>query len=146
MRLTQPSSVNVLINSANWDWPEAVARIFRPSGINALVAQSFNETLRLVTNNRIHLAIFDISNENLISPNTKPVTTEQILNTIRSIRTRDHLLPLILITDSASSRILGQALSLGAFCVIAKPVDIGILSQQVHRLFSKLYGFNLSDN
>jgi len=146
MRLTQPSSVNVLINNANWDWPDAVARIFRPSGINALVAQNPNETLRLVTNNKIHLAILDISNENATSFNNKPITTEQILNTIRSIRTRDHLLPFILITDSANSRILGQALSLGAFCVITKPVDIAILSQQIQRLFSKLYGFNLHEN
>ncbi len=47
-RLSQPESVNVLISNANWPWPQAVAEIFQPLGINALIANSSNDIVRII--------------------------------------------------------------------------------------------------
>ncbi len=58
-RLSQPDHVNVLIGNADWPWPQAVAEIFRPRGINALVANSPDEMVHIIDNSRIHLAILD---------------------------------------------------------------------------------------
>ena len=128
MRSSEQGSVNVLLSDAHWAWPQAVAEIFHPQGINPLVAQSADEMVRLVRNNRIHLAILDSYMEEL--------TGVQVL---RMLRRSDPELPCILLAQEVSDRLLERALSLDAFSVLAKPVDLRLLAEQVDRLFVKHY-------
>jgi DNA-binding response OmpR family regulator len=127
-RLSQPQHVNVLLDSAHWAWPRAVEEIFQPRGVNALVAQSSGDMVRLVDNNRIHLAILDSGREELGG-----------LQTLRMIRKQNELVPCIMLAQCTDKHLLSEALNLGAFCVVAKPVDMQLLAGQVNRLFMKYY-------
>ena len=59
------------------------------------------------------------------------------------IRKQDALVPCILLAQIMDKHLLSQALNLGAFCVVAKPVDIQLLAEQVNRLFLKYYDSKL---
>ena len=131
-RLSQPQHVNVLLDSAHWAWPRAVEEIFQPRGVNALVADSSGDMVRLVDNNRIHLAILDSGREELGG-----------LQTLRMIRKHDALIPCIMLAQMMDKHLLSEALNLGAFCVVAKPVDMQLLAEQINRLFQKYYDSKL---
>jgi len=116
--------------------------IFQPRGINALLARSPSETVRLVTNNRIHLAILDDGSE---STTESPARRLKLgpkgsgIRTLRSIRNRDRLLPCILLAQQVDDRLLTDALALGAFSVLGKPVDLQLLAGKIDQLFRKCY-------
>jgi len=131
-RLSQPQHVNVLLDNAHWAWPRAVEEIFQPRGVNALVAQSSGDMVKLVDSNRIHLAILDSGREELGG-----------LQTLRMIRKQDALVPCIMLAQIVDKHLLSQALNLGAFCVVAKPVDMQLLAEQVNRLFLRYYDSKL---
>ena len=130
-RLSQPNSINVLLSNPDWAWPQAVAEIFQPRQINALIANTLNDVLNLVSHNRMHLAILDSR-------------TDEISGTgaLKIIRQQDRLLPCILLAEKPSRRLLAEALSLNAFSVLAKPVDLTLLAEQIDRLFLKYYNIN----
>ena len=132
-RLSQPQNINVLISDANWAWPEAVTKIFQPRGINALVADSTGDVLRLVTKNKIPLALLDVLFNNDLSG----------IEALKVIRHHDRLLPCILLAQQVDERLLAQALALDAFSVLAKPVDLAILAAQIDRLFRKYYASDI---
>lgn len=131
-KLTQPENVNVLISNANWSWPQAVMEIFQPRGINALVADSAQDMLRIVSSNKIHLAILDMALEELSG-----------MQTLKMIRNHDKLLPCMLLAQNPNDRLLAQALSLNVFSVLGKPVDLKLLASQIDRLFTKYYASNM---
>jgi len=130
-RLSQPNNINVLIGNPDWAWPQAVSEIFQPRQINALIANTLNDMLNLVSHNRMHLAILDSR-------------TDEISGThaLKIIRQHDQLLPCILLAEKPSRGLLAEALSLNAFSVLAKPVDLTLLAEQIDRLFLKYYDIN----
>ncbi len=130
-RLTQPDQVNILIGNADWPWPEAVEKIFRPRSINALVANSSSEMVRIIIKNQIHLAILDESFDDLSG-----------MHTMKIIRKHDKLLPCIMLASHIDRTFLTEALNLDVFSVVAKPVDMTILTGQLKRLFTKFYSIN----
>ena len=111
--LSQPRTVNVLLNNANWAWPQAVEEIFQPRGVNALLADTACDVVRLVDQNKIHLAILDISRDE-----------HSGMQTLRMIRKHDLLMPCILLAHQFDRRLLAEALLLHAFSVMGKPVDL----------------------
>jgi len=132
LRLSQADHVNVLLSDADWAWPQAVRSIFQPRGINALLANSATEVVRLVANTKIHLAILDTSLDDLSG-----------IETLKIVRQHDPLLPCILLAHQPGQRLLAQALALHAFSVLAKPVDLHLLAGQIDRLFLKYYASNM---
>jgi len=46
--LSKFEEVNVLASEANWAWPEAVRSIFRPRGVNLLVADNPAEFVHVI--------------------------------------------------------------------------------------------------
>jgi len=130
--LSQPRTVNVLLNSANWAWPQAVEKIFQPRGVNALLADTACDVVRLVDQNKIHLAILDISRDE-----------HSGMQTLRMIRKHDRLMPCILLAQTFDTRLLAEALFLHAFSVMGKPVDLNLLAGQVDRLFVKYYASDM---
>ena len=127
-KLSQPDSVNVLISNANWAWPQAVAEIFQPRGFNALVANSAQDLVQLVSKNRIHLAILDMVMGNVSA-----------MHSLKIIRQYDQLLPCIVLAQKPAESFLAEALALDAFSVVDKPVDLNLLAYQVDRLYKKYY-------
>ena len=126
--LSKLEEINVLASEANWAWPEAVRYIFRPRGVNLLVAENPSEFVHIIRNKRIHTTIVDVDSEKFNG-----------LATIKIIRMDYPLLPCILLTSRAGQSLLDTALRLDVFSVIDKPVDMAILQQQLNRLFIKKY-------
>ena len=130
-RLSQPENINVLIGNADWAWPQAVSQIFQPRRINALVADSLSDMVRLVAHNKMHLAILDSRPDDVSG-----------MQALKIIRQHDQLLPCILLAVQPSRRLLADALALNAFSVLVKPVDLTLLADQIDRLFLKYYDIN----
>ncbi len=120
--------INVLVNGNQWAWPEALRNIFAPCGVDVLMVRNPNEALSVIRQRRIHTAILDMDSDKLSG-----------LGTTRIIRNRFPHLPCILLSTSIEDKMLSEALGLDVFSVIAKPVDMTILQQQLNRLFMKRY-------
>ncbi len=124
--------VNVLTSGANWAWSSALQEIFRPRGVNLLVAQGADEFVNVIEQRRIHATIIDMDSER-----------SNALATIKIIRMDYPLLPCILLTKEAGEGLLEKALRLDVFSVIDKPVDMGILLELLNRLFVKRYNSDI---
>jgi len=126
------AQINVLASRANWAWPAALREIFRPRGVNLLVAENAGEFVSIIRNKRIHTTILDMDSDD-----------NSALATIRIIRMDYPLIPCILLSDTAGESLLGKALRLDVFSVIGKPVNMDILREQLNRLFIKRYGSDI---
>ena len=130
--LSKLEEINVLASEANWAWPEAVRYIFRPRGVNLLMAENAVEFVNIIERKRIHTTIVDMDSEE-----------SNGLATIKIIRMDYPLLPCILLTSAAGESLLGKALRLDVFSVIDKPVDMSVLQEQLNRLFIKKYNSDI---
>jgi DNA-binding NtrC family response regulator len=129
---SQFDEVNVLASVADWAWPEAVRNIFKPRGVNLLVAEKTSDFVSIIASTRIHTAIVDVDSE-------RPSG----LATVKVIRLGYPRVPCILLTSRTDEDILGRALQLDAFAVVGKPVNMDILRELLNRLFLKKYNSNL---
>jgi len=130
--LTGLDEINILASDANWAWPTVLRDIFRPRGVNLLVAKRADEFVNIIKRRRIHTAIVDMDWQG-----------SNALATIKIIRMDYPLLPCILLTRKATEAILVKALQLGVFSVIDKPVDMNVLLEQLNRLFRKKHNCNI---
>ena len=131
--LKQFDELNVLAIRSQWDWPGALRDIFRPRGINLLVAERPNDIVNVLRQRRICTTIID----------TDPGEPETGLWTLKIIRMEQPLMPCILLARCATNMMLEKALQLDVFSVIDKPVNMNILRDQLNRLFVKRYGSNI---
>jgi DNA-binding NtrC family response regulator len=129
---SQFAEVNVLASAADWAWPEAVRNIFKPRGVNLLMAEKTSDFVSIIASTRIHTAIVDVDSE-------RPSG----LVTVKIIRTGYPRVPCILLTSKADEDMLGKALQLDVFGVVGKPVNMDILRELLHRLFLKRYNSSL---
>ena len=126
--------VSVLASQAGWAWPGALRDIFKPRRVNLLVARGADEFASIIESRRIHTAIIDLD-----SPDSGG------FGVVRVVRMADPLVPCIVLSASPDREVLGRALELDVFSVIAKPVDMSLLRQQLNRLFIKKYGSYIFD-
>ncbi|TFG45515.1 MAG: response regulator [Candidatus Brocadiia bacterium] len=124
--------VNVLASDADWAWPFALRDIFKPRGVNLLVARSAGEFVNIIEHKRIHTAIIDLDAER-----------SNGLTTIRIIRLSYPMMPCLLLKSQGNDNVLEKALELDVFSVLDKPVDMGILLSRLNRLFLKKYDSDL---
>jgi len=129
------SEINVLVGESDWGWAEAVESIFAPRGVNSIVASDAASALDIIERRSIHTAIVDMD--------SAPASG---LSIIRLIRGYYPLLPCILLSRSVEEKLLARALALDVFSVIAKPVDMRILQDQLNRLFTKKYNSMIFDS
>lgn len=124
------SRVNVLASEADWAWPRALQDIFRPHGVNLLVARDSNEFINIISHQRIFVTIIDVEGSSGLA-------------TVKIIRINFPFMPCILLAKAAGETLLDEALRLDVFSVIDKPVDMDILRQQLNRLFIKKYNSDI---
>jgi len=129
---SQLGDVNVLASAANWAWPEALRSLFKPRGINLMVAENTSDFVHILGRTRIHTTIVDMDSERA-----------NALATIRIIRMDHPLLPCILLTSRVDQDVLGKALQLEVFGVVGKPVNMEVLQQLLNRLFLKKYNSDI---
>ncbi len=125
----------MLASGADWAWPVALRDIFRPRGVNLLVAESADEFVSVIRQRRIHTAIIDSDCERCGGPAT-----------IKIIRMNYPILPCIMLTSEADEAALRKALGLDVFAVVYKPVDMDILQELLNRLFMKKYASDIFAN
>ncbi len=118
--------MNVLVSAANWAWPEAVRNLFKPRGVNLLMAEKTSDFVSIIASTRIHTAIVDVDSER---PNG--------LATVKIIRLGYPRVRCILLTRRTDEDMLGRALQLEVFGVVGKPVNMDILQKLLHRPFSR---------
>lgn len=128
----QLSEINVLASQAKWAWPQALRNIFRPRGVNLLVAEEASDFVNIIEHKRIHATIVDMDSEKANG-----------LATIRIIRMDYPRVPCILLKSAAGESLLEKALRLDVFSVVDKPVDMAVLQEQLNRLFVKKYSCNI---
>jgi len=124
--------VNVLASMAGWAWPNALQDIFKPRGINLMVARDSAEFVDVIEQRRIHTAIVDMDTEK-----------SNGLATIKLIRLNYPRLPCIMLKDKSDDNVLTRALELDVFGVVNKPVDMNILQFLLNRLFQKKYNSDI---
>jgi len=120
--------INVLVGQAEWAWRDAIRNIFAPRGVNSLIAANAAGALDIIERRRIHAAIVDMDSQSAGG-----------LGIVRVIRRYHPLLPCIMVSKVSERRVLGSALELDVFGVVAKPVDMQILQEELNRLFVKKY-------
>jgi DNA-binding NtrC family response regulator len=120
------NKVNVLASEADWAWPRALQDIFRPRGINLLVARDSDEFVNIISQQRISVTIIDVERPSGLA-------------TVKIIRINFPFMPCILLARAAGEALLDEALKLDVFSVIDKPVDMDVLRQQLSKLFIKKY-------
>ena len=124
--------VNVLVGRSNWAWKEAVSSLFVPRGVNPIVAADTEDVFSIIERRLIHTAIVDMDSDRISG-----------LGIIRTIRRLNPVLPCILVSKAAETKLLRSALELNVFSVIDKPVEMAVLQDQLNRLFMKKYQSNL---
>ena len=127
---TEPGKINVLASEADWAWPKALQDIFRPCGVNLLMARESEEFVNIISNQRISATIVDVERPSGLA-------------TVKIIRINFPLMPCILLAKAADEMLLDEALRLDVFSVVDKPVDMGVLRQQLNRLFIKRYNSDI---
>ena len=132
MNLSKLDDVNLLASRANWAWPEALRYIFKPRGINLLVAENAADFVNVIQRKRILTTIVDMESEQ-----------SNGLAIVKIIRMNYPMLPCILLTSNVGESLLGKALQLDVFSVIDKPVNMSVLQEQLNRLFMKKYRSNI---
>ncbi len=108
---SQFDRVNVLASVADWAWPDAVRDIFRPRGVNLLMAEKPGEFMSIIASMRIHTAIVDVDSER----------SGSLLTTVKIIRLGYPQVPCILLTGRADEEILGRACSSTSSASSASP-------------------------
>ncbi len=136
--LNKFDEINVLASrtgtlETGWDWPGALRDLFKPRGINLLVAQQTNDIVNVLRHRRVCTTIID----------TDLGEQETGLWTLKLIRMEQPHMPCILLANQPTGKLLERALQLDAFTVIDKPVDMNILRDQLNRLFIKRYGSHI---
>jgi DNA-binding NtrC family response regulator len=132
MVASSEDTINIMLNPADWPWPEAVRDIFQPRGINSLVISDANEAIEVIQSRRIHTAIVDMDAEKANG-----------LATIKVIRAHFPMLPCILVARDVQQELLCRALELEVFSVIEKPVDLSVLVEQLNRLFVRRFNIKI---
>ena len=85
---TEHGRVNVLASEANWAWPRALQDIFRPRGVNLLVARDADEFVNIIGHERISATIIDVERPSGLA-------------TVKIIRINYPLMPCILLAKAA---------------------------------------------
>ena len=125
---SQLDEVNVLASAAHWAWPEALRSLFRPRGVNLMVAENAKDFVHIISRTRIHTTIVDMDSEQ-----------SNGLATVKIIRMDYPFVPCILLTSKVDPDVLGKALQLDVFGVVDKPVNMEVLHGLLHRIFVKKY-------
>lgn len=127
----QSGEVSVLATKADWAWPLAVRDIFKPRGVNLLVADNTNDIVNVLRHRRIWTTIIDTD------------LRESGFWMLKMIRLECPYMPCLMLVSNPTGGILDEAIRLDVFSVIDKPVDMAILKDQLNRLFVKKYSNNI---
>lgn len=137
---------------ADEHWTRQLPAILRPMGIDAFIASTGQQALELIQNDPIHAAIIDLATPKVArpTPTGKPEPQEPtpgggggiwLMQVLQRLPNR----PPVVVVNSRSysqrqvQRLLNQALTLGAFSVVNRPVKLDALLCTFQRLVERAY-------
>jgi CheY-like chemotaxis protein len=129
MAMKGPEPYSILIADDDRGCREALREIIEHEGFFTLLAESGEEALDIVREQRVHLAFFDMHMRALSG-----------LETLELVRGINAGLPCILVTADASDLLIRQALRARAYSVIPKPVSKNVVLYTVVRALVRVYG------
>lgn len=143
------SRFNVLLTEdrphAPEHWTAQLPRLLEPQGIAAYVARSGAEAMALVARLEIHAAIIDLATPLEQAPTAKPTLSSEAagLRLLELFHRLPHRPAMVVIHRPAfnreADRLLREALRLGAFSVMHKPIELEQLLAVFRRLLDRHY-------
>lgn len=154
-RLSDPvdrqDRLNLLLSHAGWrpeSWPDSLPRLLEPMGVRAWRVDTGRAASRLLEAEPIHIAVVDLSlpleeqtaSAESGSPRAPAEGGPRLLELLA--RQADPP-PTIVIkrpkTRRDDARELAQALRLGAFAVVDRPVDLELMLEVFRRVLRRFY-------
>ncbi|RMH32123.1 MAG: response regulator [Planctomycetota bacterium] len=136
--------LNVLLTGGRWrdeTWLSSLPALMAPMGVRALRAGAADEAARLIREIPIHIAVVDLALPLLAQAPT--AGDEGGLRVLGLIRRLDRPPPIIAVQRAASgrdeARELAEALELGAFAVVRRPVRIEHLLDAFQRVLHRIH-------
>ncbi len=130
-------------------WTFQLPRLLEPQGVAAYVARSGQEAIKLAERVPIHAAAIDLGtpfgkNDLWSSRPSHAGTGPAGMWMMQLLRRLPYRLPVVLVRGPAMGphqvdRLLSEALRLGAFCVVEKPVELEQMLTVFRRLLDRQY-------
>ncbi|XAL98451.1 hypothetical protein OT109_12780 [Phycisphaeraceae bacterium D3-23] len=131
-------------------WTRQLPAVLRPMGIDALIASTGQQALDLIQNDPIHAAVIDLATPKSASESNNAGTADACsgggggLWLMQVIQRLPQKPPVVVVNSRSYSqrqvqRLLNQALALGAFSVINRPVKLDQLLATFQRLLERAY-------
>lgn len=149
LRETSPSSCfNVLLTEdrphAAEHYTRQLGQLLRPQGVHAFVVQSGEQAMELVESTPIHAAVIDSATPRSGKAGQVSASQSSGLWLLELLHRLPNRPPVVLVRGPSSEnvqarRMLSEALRLGAFTVLDKPVDLEQLLAVFHRLLQRQY-------
>lgn len=141
----EPARFNLLLTQdrshAGEHWTFQLPLLLRPQHVQAFVARTADEALALAEGVVIHAAVIDLATP---PGNHRPGRAAQGLWFLELFRRLPHCPPIVVIQSSAHEkrtldRAMQDALRMGAFSVLRKPVEIEQILAVLSRLIDRNY-------
>ena len=117
----------VVTGEASW-WQPALEQIIGPAWLTTYNVRGEGELLDVVEAGLADAAVLDDESELELD----------VLHLLRMIRRLDEAFPVVVVTRRRDRRWMENALSLTAFSVIAKPLELEMLLRQIQRIMRRL--------
>lgn len=106
-----------------------VGQLLLPQGVTTLVARTGREAVDMVRSQRVHLVVLDVQMPQLGGL--------QALKLMREIVKSPP--PAILLADRLTNNLMREALGMGVFSVMPKPVELNRLLDSMARIIRRYY-------
>jgi len=130
-------------------WTDQMAQLLQPQGVHAFVAHCGQQAIELAGTHTIHAAVIDLATPTTADDTAASSTAANhrgpgglwVLEIISRMPNRP---PVVLVNSSAIStgqvqRILDDALRLGAFSVVNRPIELNAILAVFQRLVERTY-------
>jgi len=134
---------------ADEHWTRQLPAILRPMGIDAFIASTGQQALELIQNDPIHAAIIDLATPKTstrpgVSKPQEPISGGGGIWLMQVLQRLPNRPPVVVVNSRSYSqrqvqRLLNQALTLGAFSVVNRPVKLDALLSTFQRLVERAY-------
>ncbi|MCE7973442.1 MAG: response regulator [Leptolyngbya sp. PLA1] len=144
--------LNLLLSYAGWhpeSWVDRLPSLLAPMGIQSLRASSGAQAQRVMTDNRIHIAVVDLGlplDDGAYGHGGSPEFAEGGPRLLELLSRLDAPPPVVAVKRSRTSRDdcrdLAAALRLGAFAVVDRPKelsDLEVILGVLHRILERHY-------
>ncbi len=125
-------------------WTRQLPRLLAPQGVTAFIARTGKEAVACAERVAIHAAVIDLATPLSDADSSQPAVDPTQLWLLELFRRLPQRPPTVVLHGGFFSqrkvdRILSKALRLGAFSVLAKPVDLEQLLRVFQRMVDRRY-------